>query len=72
MSTVTKEEILELSQLARLRLSEVEIDRLQEDLTGILEHMQVLSEVDTEGVIPMTHVGSSAHSLRTDTVAPSL
>ena len=72
MSLVTKEEILELSQLARLQLSDAEIARLQDDLTGILEHMKVLSEVDTEGVAPMTHVGAAARSLRPDTVAPSL
>ena len=72
MSIVTKEEILGLSKLARLRLSDLEIDRLQSDLTGILEHMKVLSEVDTEGVLPMTHVDAKAHSLRPDVVAPSL
>ena len=72
MSKVTKEEILSLSRLARLQLEGPELERLQGDLTGILEHMKLLSEVDTEGVEPMTHVGSSAHSLRPDRVEPSL
>ncbi len=72
MSTVSKDEIRALSRLARLRLSEPEVDSLQGDLSGILEHMKVLAEVDTTGVTPMTHVGSGPGSLRPDEPAESL
>ena len=72
MSTVSKDEIRALSRLARLRLSESEVESLQGDLSGILDHMEVLTEVDTEGVVPMTHVGTSVQSLRADEVHESL
>ncbi len=72
MSKVSKEEIRALSRLARLQLAESEVESLQGELSGILEHMEMLSEVDTSGVVPMTHVGSSEQSLRPDEIAPSL
>lgn len=72
MSMVSKEEIVALSRLARLRLSESEVADLQGELSTILEHMKLLSEVDTEGVLPMTHVGQGGHELRPDLVRPSL
>ena len=72
MSTVSKEEIRALSRLARLRLSDAEVDSLQGDLSGILEHMKVLADVDTTGITPMTHVGVGSGGLRLDEVAESL
>ena len=44
MSTVSKDEIRALSRLARLRLTESEVESLQSDLTGILDHMELLTE----------------------------
>ena len=72
MSLVSKDEIRSLSRLARLQLEEDEIASLQSDLSGILEHMKLLAEVDTEGVTPMTHVSPQVGALRPDTVMPSL
>lgn len=72
MSTVSKEEIQALSRLARLRLTDAEVESLQSDLSGILEHMKVLAEVDTTNVTPMTHVGSGSQDLRADEAAESL
>jgi aspartyl-tRNA(Asn)/glutamyl-tRNA(Gln) amidotransferase subunit C len=72
--SVSKEEFESLSQLARLKLSESEKTSLRGDLDGILEHMRALSEVDTQSVAPMTHVGHNDESsaLRSDEVLPSL
>jgi aspartyl-tRNA(Asn)/glutamyl-tRNA(Gln) amidotransferase subunit C len=72
MSRVTKEEIRSLSHLARLRLEESEVESLQSDLSGILEHMELLAEVDTSGIEPMTHVSSKVQPLRPDRVEESL
>jgi len=71
MSRVTDDELCSLAQLARLQLSDAEKTRLQRDLEGILEHMDALAEVDTTGVVPMTHVQNQAYPLRLDTVEPS-
>ena len=53
---LTDQEVRYVANLANLSLSEVEITRMVEDLGGILEHMDRLSEIDTEGVAPMSQV----------------
>ncbi len=72
MSMVSIDEIRALARLARLQLSEPEVESLQDDLSAILEHMDLLREVDTTGVLPMTHVGGGGQSLRSDVIAESL
>lgn len=72
MSTVTEDEIRSLGSLARLKLTAEEVAQLKTDLAGILEHMDTLAEVDTEGVAPMSHVLGAVGHLRKDEVRPSL
>ncbi|MCP4446413.1 MAG: Asp-tRNA(Asn)/Glu-tRNA(Gln) amidotransferase subunit GatC [Myxococcales bacterium] len=72
MSTVTEDEIRSLGSLARLQLSDTEVAQLKTDLVGILEHMDALKEVDTEGVVPMSHVLGTVGHLRSDVVLASL
>lgn len=72
MSDVTEDEIRSLGGLARLALSDAEVGQLKTDLEGILEHMDALAEVDTEGVEPMTHVLGAVGHLRADEVGESL
>ncbi len=72
MSRVTEDEIRSLGSLARLTLSDAEVSQLGSDLAGILEHMDALQEVDTEGVVPMSHVLGTVGHLRVDEVGPSL
>lgn len=72
MSRVTEDEIRSLGSLARLQLSDAEVGQLKTDLEGILEHMDALAEVDTDGVAPMSHVLGSVGHLRPDRVDESL
>jgi aspartyl-tRNA(Asn)/glutamyl-tRNA(Gln) amidotransferase subunit C len=72
MVRLTRDEVLELAHLARLALSEDEIERYRTDLAAILTHMEALSQVDTVGVPPMTHAVPMDLRLRPDEVAPSL
>ena len=72
MSALTEDEIRSLAQLARLALSDQEVHSLQADLSSILEHIETLAELDTEGVTPMTHPMPSEQPLRADVPAPSL
>jgi len=53
---ITEQEVRYVANLANLRLSDVEVVRLQADLDGILEHMDKLNEADTTGVEPMAQV----------------
>ncbi len=69
---MTEEEIRSLAILARLQLTDEEVNTLSKDLQGILEHMEALSEVDTDGVLPMSHVLGGVGHLREDRACPSL
>ena len=53
---ITEKEVRYVAGLANLQLTEAEVSKLQADLDGILEHMDQLKEIDTEGVEPMAQV----------------
>jgi aspartyl-tRNA(Asn)/glutamyl-tRNA(Gln) amidotransferase subunit C len=72
MSALTREEVAEIAQLARLALSEAELEAIGGDLRAFLEHVQALQEVDTTGIEPMTHAVPTILRLRTDKAEPSL
>jgi aspartyl-tRNA(Asn)/glutamyl-tRNA(Gln) amidotransferase subunit C len=69
---LTREEVLHIARLARLGLAEEKITRLSEQLSHLLEHFQVLQQVDTEGVPPTAQSVALQSVMRDDTVAPSL
>ncbi len=52
---LSKEEVRHISLLARVGMSEEEIERMQEQLSNILENFQVLQEVDTADVPAAGH-----------------
>ena len=60
-----------VSALARLKLPEEERASMAAELEQILEYMDVLSGLDTEGVEPMSHVFPVKNVLRADAVEPS-
>ncbi len=68
---LTREEVAEIAQLARLALSDAELDALRGELAAILDHVAALREVDTTGVEPMTHAVPTTLRLRPDTSGPS-
>ena len=50
--TLSTDEVRHIARLARLALSEDEVERMRDQLSSILDHCQVLSEIDTENVPP--------------------
>jgi aspartyl-tRNA(Asn)/glutamyl-tRNA(Gln) amidotransferase subunit C len=72
MAALTRRDVEEIALLSRLRLEEEEIERLRDELTAILEHMEKLQALDTHGVEPMTHAVPMDLRLRPDEVEPSL
>jgi len=72
MAALTREEVEEIAYLARLALSAAEVERMREELSAILAHMDALAEVDTSGVAPMTHAVPMDLRLRPDEPQPSL
>jgi aspartyl-tRNA(Asn)/glutamyl-tRNA(Gln) amidotransferase subunit C len=69
---LSREEVLHISRLARLGLTETEIARLREQLSDILENFEILQQVDTGNVPPTAQSIALRNVLRNDEVAPSL
>jgi aspartyl-tRNA(Asn)/glutamyl-tRNA(Gln) amidotransferase subunit C len=52
---ISREEVLHVARLARLELSEDELERFAEQLSAILEAVGKVGELDLEGVEPTAH-----------------
>lgn len=69
---LSRQEVEHIADLARLALSEDEIERFRAQLSAILEHAAALQRLDTEAVPPTAHVLGVTNVMRPDSVAPSL
>lgn len=65
-------EVKHIARLAKLRLTEGEVEKFQQQLSEILEYMEVLNEVDTKDVEPTAQVTGLENVFREDEVSPSL
>jgi aspartyl-tRNA(Asn)/glutamyl-tRNA(Gln) amidotransferase subunit C len=63
-----REDVRKIAFLARLRVPEDELDRLAGELSGIIDWVEQLNEVDTEEVAPMTSVAEMTLPRRDDSV----
>ena len=70
--TLTRDEVARVALLARLRLSDDELDRMTRQLGSILGYVERLGEVDTEGVEPMAHAVERTNVFRDDIETPML
>ncbi|MGL6073158.1 MAG: Asp-tRNA(Asn)/Glu-tRNA(Gln) amidotransferase subunit GatC [Fimbriiglobus sp.] len=61
-----------VAKLARLELSDVDLTKMAEQLNRILDYVDSLSEVDTEGVEPLAHPLPIQNVFREDEPRPSL
>ncbi|MFL6736251.1 MAG: Asp-tRNA(Asn)/Glu-tRNA(Gln) amidotransferase subunit GatC [Sphingomonas sp.] len=66
--SVSPEQVRHIAKLARIALSDDELDRLLPELNNILGWVEQLSEVDTDGVEPLTAVIDQELRLREDVV----
>jgi aspartyl-tRNA(Asn)/glutamyl-tRNA(Gln) amidotransferase subunit C len=66
--SVTSEQVRHIANLARISMSEEELERLVPELNNILGWVEQLGEVDTEGVEPLTAVIEQKLRLREDQV----
>jgi len=60
-----------VARLARLALSNEEIERMSGELPAILEHVERMNELDLDGVEPTSHVVALENVLRADEPRPS-
>ncbi|HEY5976807.1 MAG TPA: Asp-tRNA(Asn)/Glu-tRNA(Gln) amidotransferase subunit GatC [Solirubrobacterales bacterium] len=68
---IERDQVLHVAKLARLRLSEEEVERMTGELSGILDHVDRISALDLEGVEPTSHVIELENVLRPDEPRPS-
>jgi len=69
---ITREEVLHVARLARLALTEEEVERLQGELNVILEAVGKVRELDLEGVEPTSHPLDLVNAWGDDEPQPSL
>jgi aspartyl-tRNA(Asn)/glutamyl-tRNA(Gln) amidotransferase subunit C len=72
MMALTTKEVEHVAHLARLRLSPDELEKMRAQLSRILEHIDMLKEVDVSDVPPTAQVTDLLNILRADEVHPSL
>ena len=65
---LTTDDVLHIANLARLEITEAEVDVYSKKLTNILDMVDQLTAADTEGVVPMAHPLDMAQRLRDDVV----
>ena len=69
---ITKKEVEHVANLARLTLSDEDLDVMTGQLDTILSYVDKLGELDTAKVEPTTHVFSVTNAFREDRVTESL
>lgn len=68
---IEREQVLHVAKLARLRLDEAEVETMTRELSGILEHVDRITELDLDDVSPTSHVVELENVLRPDEPRPS-
>ena len=63
---ITKDEVMHVANLARLDMDEASIDKFADQIGTILEYVDVLNRVDTQGVTPTSHAISLTNVFRKD------
>ncbi|MGB2695469.1 MAG: Asp-tRNA(Asn)/Glu-tRNA(Gln) amidotransferase subunit GatC [Dehalococcoidia bacterium] len=70
--SLTREEVLHIAHLARIRLNDDDVVKFREQLSEILDHFEALQQLDTEGVPPTSHPLTLESVMRDDEAKASL
>lgn len=69
---ISKDEVKHIARLARLQLSEEEVEKFAEQLSHILDHAARIRELDLEGLEPLTHAIDRRNVFRQDRVTKGI
>lgn len=69
---LTRDDVAHVARLARLRLTDAELDEFTPQLAAVLEHAEDVEALDVDGVEPMTHPYPLVNVLREDEVGATL
>src|SRR3954447_26557362 len=73
MPDLSRDQVLHVARLARLELSDAEVERFRAELSNVLGHIETISELgDMADVAPTSHVVAVENALRADEPRPSL
>ena len=68
MSKLSRDDVLKLAALSKLRLSDEEVENLRTELSEILNYVEQLNEVDTAGLKPTYQVTGLTNVSRSDDI----
>lgn len=68
---ITNELVGYVADLSRIRLDETQTEQMKEKLNAVLDYMDILNQMDTAQIEPMSHVFPVQNVMREDTVEPS-
>lgn len=68
MADLSREDVLKLARLARLTLTDEEVERYSKELTEILHYVEMLQNTDVTGLQPTTQVTGLTNVMREDEV----
>ena len=66
MSKLSRDDVLKLARLSRLKLTDEEIEKFRSELSAILEYVEQLDEVDVKGLEPTYQVTGLKNVMRED------
>jgi aspartyl-tRNA(Asn)/glutamyl-tRNA(Gln) amidotransferase subunit C len=69
---IDQAQVRKVAKLSRLELSDAEVEEFTGQLSAILEYVEKMNELDTEGVEPLAHCLAISNVLREDSVRESL
>ena len=69
---IDKQQVEKVAKLARLDLSEAEVGEFSDQLNAVIEYVEKMNELDTEGVEPLAHCLPVHNVFRDDEIKPSL
>lgn len=72
MSTITPEQVKAIAALARLALSDEEVEQATKDLSGILDHFSAIGDIDTTNIPPSDDASGLTNITREDIVKPNM
>jgi aspartyl-tRNA(Asn)/glutamyl-tRNA(Gln) amidotransferase subunit C len=71
--SLSRDQVLHVARLARLELSEAEVERFAEELSHVLDHIETIGELgEMADVEPTSHVVAVENALRADEPKPCL
>ena len=68
MSKLTRDDVLKLAQLARISLTDDEVEQYRSELSDILQYVEQLGSADTKGLQPTHQVTGLTNVTRTDEI----